>query len=106
MTEILLRTNVETESDVAIDVTDVDDGKWKILIHNDDVTPYDFVITVLLRIFRLSPELAEHITWQAHTRGVAPVCTRPRGEAERLITEAHTAARTNGYPLTFSMEPK
>lgn len=106
MAEIVLRVDVETEREVVLDVADADEGKWRILIHNDDVTPYDFVIMVLRHIFRLSPELAEHITWQAHTRGVAPVCTRPRAEAERLIAEAHTAARANGYPLTFSMEPK
>jgi ATP-dependent Clp protease adaptor protein ClpS len=106
MAESKLRVDVDTERRTGLDIEEADGGRFKVLIHNDNVTPYDFVITVLLRIFRLSPELAEHITWQAHTRGVAPVCTRPRGEAERLITEAHTAARTNGYPLTFSMEPK
>lgn len=79
---------------------------YLILVHNDDVTPYDFVIAVLRRIFRLSPELAEHITWEAHTKGVAPVVTRPRTEAQRLVDEAHAAARANGYPLTFTLEPK
>ena len=106
MPGIDLRTATETERRPDIDTSQPDEGKYKILIHNDDVTPYDFVLLVLRHVFRLSAELAEHITWQAHTQGVAPVCTRPRAEAERLIGEAHTAARVNGYPLTFTMEPK
>lgn len=104
MAELDLHTETERRVDAEQEV--IEEGRWKILIHNDDVTPYDFVILVLRHIFRLSPELAEHVTWQAHTQGVAPVCSRPKPEAEKLIAEAHTAARANGYPLTFSMEPK
>ena len=78
---------------------------YRVLIHNDDVTPYDYVILVLSTIFKLSHEMAEHITWVAHTTGIALVVTRPRSEAERLVNEAHAAARLEGYPLTFSLEP-
>jgi ATP-dependent Clp protease adaptor protein ClpS len=78
---------------------------FRILIHNDDVTPYNYVILVLLNIFKLSHELAEHITWIAHTTGVARVVTRPRAEAQRLVDQAHATAQADGYPLTFSLEP-
>ena len=79
---------------------------FRVLIHNDDVTPYDYVIQVLGTIFNLSHEMAEHITWVAHTEGIAPVVTRPRSEAERLVSKAHAAARLDGFPLTFSLEPE
>jgi ATP-dependent Clp protease adaptor protein ClpS len=106
MVESQLPIDTETERQIDLEIEEANEGQWRILIHNDDVTPYDFVILVLRHVFRLSPELADHITWQAHSRGRAPVCTRPKPEAERLIAEAHTAARASGYPLTFSMEPK
>jgi ATP-dependent Clp protease adaptor protein ClpS len=77
---------------------------YRVLVHNDDVTPYDYVIAVLRTIFDLSHELAEHVTWVAHSTGVAYVLTRPRSEAERLVNKAHVAARLDGYPLTFSLE--
>jgi ATP-dependent Clp protease adaptor protein ClpS len=77
---------------------------YRVLLHNDDVTPYEFVIVVLLTVFALSDELAEHITWEAHHRGVAPVVTRPRSEAEALVAKAHNLARSHGYPLTLSIE--
>jgi ATP-dependent Clp protease adaptor protein ClpS len=78
---------------------------WLVLIHNDNVTPYDFVIGVLMAIFDLSQELAEHITYVAHTRGVARVVSCSRREAERLLRKGHALAQLNGFPLTFSLEP-
>ena len=78
---------------------------YRILIHNDDVTPFEYVIRVLKRIFMLSQELAEHVAETAHDEGVAIVMIRPRPEAEKLIGIARTQARADGYPLTFSMEP-
>ena len=79
---------------------------YRSLIHNDDVTPFDFVIVILQRIFGLSREIAEHVTVTAHFKGIALVMVRPKGEAERLVAKAHMAARLEGYPLTFTIEPK
>jgi ATP-dependent Clp protease adaptor protein ClpS len=76
-----------------------------VLVHNDDVTPFDFVIGVLRSVFVLSEELAEHIAWEAHNHGQAPVVTRPRSEAEALVVKAHGISRANGYPLSFSAQP-
>jgi len=78
---------------------------YRILIHNDDVTPFEYVIRVLKRIFMLSQELAEHVAETAHEQEVAIVMIRPRPEAEKLIGIARAQARADGYPLTFSMEP-
>lgn len=78
---------------------------WLVLIHNDDVTPYDFVIGVLMAVFDLSKELAEHITYVAHTHGVARVVSRPHKEAQRLARWGHALAQVSGFPLAFSLEP-
>ena len=77
---------------------------YRILIHNDDVTPFDFVIAVLKSVFKLSSELAEHITLTAHIAGIALVMVRPKTEADQLVARAHVAARLEGYPLTFTVE--
>lgn len=78
---------------------------YRILIHNDDVTPVDYVIRILKRVFMLSQEIAEHITETAHFEGVAVVLIRPKPEAEKLTGIARNLARADGYPLTFSIEP-
>jgi ATP-dependent Clp protease adaptor protein ClpS len=79
---------------------------WKVLIHNDNVTPYDFVIAILIRVFALTPVIAEHVTYLAHTKGVALVAVLPKTEAEQRVGKAHFAARLEGFPLTFSLEPE
>lgn len=79
---------------------------WRVIVHNDDVTPFDFVINVLTSIFKLSAEIAEHVAMTAHVTGRAHVVTRPKREAETLVAKAHFAARLEDYPLTFSLEPE
>ncbi len=76
----------------------------KVIIHNDDVTPMDFVMMILFTLFNLSEELAEHIMLEAHTKGLALVVTLARPEAQRLVTKAHSIARKAGFPLTFTVE--
>ena len=84
---------------------DVTAPLYKVLIHNDDVTPLDYVIRILRRIFMLSQELAEHVAETAHNEEVAIVVIRPRPEAEKLVGAARLQSRADGYPLTFSLEP-
>jgi ATP-dependent Clp protease adaptor protein ClpS len=79
---------------------------YRVFIHNDEVTPYDFVVMVLLRFFGLTPLEAEHVTFAAHTSGIAYVATLPRSEAEKRVGRAHFAASLEGYPLTFTIEPE
>ena len=78
----------------------------KVFIHNDDVTPFDFVIVVLQRFFGLTPLQAEHVAYSAHTTGIAYVTTLPKSEAEKRVGQAHFAAGLEGYPLTFTIEPE
>jgi ATP-dependent Clp protease adaptor protein ClpS len=79
---------------------------YKVFIHNDDVTPYEFVIAILQKIFELLPMEAEHITFVAHTSGIAYVATYPKTEAQKRVGKAHFAAGLEGFPLHFSIEPE
>ncbi len=102
----IVRDDEEVRADTHTDLrTDIrEEPLYRILIHNDDVTPLDYVIRILKRVFMLSQELAEHVAETAHEDGVAIVIIRPRPEAEKLIGIARSHARADGYPLTFSME--
>jgi len=79
---------------------------YRILIHNDHVTPMDFVVHILKTIFYLSNEKALDIMMTAHITGTAYVQTLPKSEAEKRINQAHSEAGFAGYPLHFSMEPE
>jgi ATP-dependent Clp protease adaptor protein ClpS len=76
----------------------------RVIIHNDDVTPMDFVVHILERIFFLSRPDAIGVMYTAHISGMAYVQTLPRSEGQKRINKAHFAAGAEGYPLHFSME--
>jgi len=92
-TEYVVATNVELER------------PYRVIIENDDVTPMDFVVLVLLTIFELSYERAEEVMYQAHLKGRAYVVTLPFEEAQQRVYAAQNLARTSGYPLSFYLEP-
>jgi ATP-dependent Clp protease adaptor protein ClpS len=79
---------------------------YRILIHNDHVTPMDFVVQILRTIFYLSNERSLDVMMTAHMAGIAYVQTVQKSEAEKRINKAHFAAGLEGYPLHFSMEPE
>lgn len=81
------------------------DPPCDVLVHNDDVTPFDFVIIVLAAVFELAWRRAQAVTNDAHWHGVAYVTTLPLEEAKYRVGRAHAAARQAGYPLTFTIEP-
>lgn len=79
---------------------------YRVLIHNDPVTPMDFVVQILKTIFYLSNEKAMDIMMTAHITGMAYVQTLAKSEAEKRLTKAHAEANWAGYPLHFFMEPE
>jgi len=79
---------------------------YRVIIHNDDVTPMDFVVNVLTSIFVLTQPNAMEVMLVAHIKGAAYVQTLPKTEAEKRINKAHFAAGLEGYPLHFSLEPE
>ena len=100
----------EAQPDIRLDEMPVAETEleppYRILIHNDDVTPFDFVMAVLRAVFFLSGRQAMAVTTRAHVTGIAYVMTLPYEEAKYRVGKAHTLARAAGYPLTFSIEPE
>ncbi len=82
------------------------DPPYRVLIHNDDVTPMEFVVHILRSVFRLSFGLAQAVMLEAHYTGAAYVVTLGHEEAKYRVGQAHGLARAAGYPLTFSIEPE
>ena len=79
---------------------------YRVLVHNDDVTPMDFVLAVLRSVFTLSSSDAMVVMLRAHYTGLSYVMTLPFEEAKYRVGKAHSQARAAGYPLTFSIEPE
>ena len=81
------------------------DRPYRVIIQNDDVTPMDFVVLVLLKIFQLPVSRAMSVMIEAHRKGRAYVMSLPFQEAQQRVYDAQSAAREAGYPLSFYLEP-
>jgi ATP-dependent Clp protease adaptor protein ClpS len=77
-----------------------------VVLHNDDVTPMDFVVHILVTIFQIDGPSAIHVMYTAHYNGSAYIQCLPKAEAISRIGQAHFAAGIKGYPLHFSIEPE
>ena len=97
-------TEQELEQELGFVVAGAGGEAASVFIHNDDVTPWDFVVYVLRSVFFLAPFAAERITAQAHYHGSALVMVLPFEEAKYRVGTAHGLARAASYPLTFTIE--
>lgn len=77
---------------------------WKVVFLNDDKTPMEFVISLLMSIFKHSQESAEQITLEIHNSGSAVVGIYSHEIAEQKGVEATAISRKNGYPLQINIE--
>jgi ATP-dependent Clp protease adaptor protein ClpS len=80
------------------------DPPTKVLLHNDDVTPYEFVVQVMQTVFGFPWFQAVAVTQAAHFKGIALVGVYPLEEAKYKVGQAHGLARAEGFPLTLTIE--
>ena len=77
---------------------------YKVLMHNDDKTPMNFVTMVLMRFFQKEGKDAELLMMEIHEKGVGLAGVYPYESAEFRVDQTHSAARGAGYPLTCTIE--
>lgn len=93
-------TNVKSQSKAKLSEPKL----YRVILHNDDYTPMEFVVAVLIDIFRKSAPEANHIMLNVHYTGTGVCGTYPFEIAETKIAKVHSRARAEGYPLKASME--
>lgn len=76
----------------------------KVIILNDDITPVDFVIELLIKIFKHTEESAKEITLTIHNEGSGVVGAYSFEVAEQKTKEAIEESRNRGFPLQVRME--
>lgn len=77
---------------------------FRVLLLNDDYTPMDFVVEVLMRFFTMSEEIATQTMLQVHTRGAGNCGVFTREIAETKVHQVSEYARSNQHPLMCTME--
>lgn len=81
-------------------------SKYKVIVCNDDVTPVEFVISMLVAVFRHSEKNALELTLKIHNNGHAVVGIYSYEIAEQKGLDATNLARANGFPLIIKVEPE
>ena len=74
-----------------------------VLLVNDDLTPMEFVVTVLQDLFEKSWDEAIKIMLAAHRDGQAICGAYSDTRARELVGEARVLAQNAGFPLQFSI---
>ncbi|MEG1610316.1 MAG: ATP-dependent Clp protease adaptor ClpS, partial [Bilophila sp.] len=71
---------------------------YQVLLHNDDYTTMEFVVSVLMGVFRKTADQATSIMLAVHKRGMGIAGVYPLELAETKVTQTHTLAQSAGYP--------
>ena len=98
-----MSTNTVTKEKLNLDV---DLGKtYSLILHNDDTTPFDFVMFLLVKVFYKTTEEAITITMAVHNEGKRKVMQGQKEQLEKKQNDAMGMARQMGFnDFTITVE--
>jgi len=94
----------DIQLDEKIKVVISEPKRWKVILLNDDSTPMEFVIALLVDVFKHTSDSAQHIMLQVHETGSGVAGIYSFEIAEAKAVECTNQARTNGWPLQVKLE--
>ena len=77
---------------------------YNVILLNDDFTPMDFVIEILMDFFAMTEQKATQVMLQIHTQGVGVCGTYSKDVAETKVYIVNDYSREHQHPLMCSME--
>lgn len=77
---------------------------YQVLLLNDDFTPMEFVILVLMKFFSMDREQATRIMLKVHNEGRGLCGIYPKDVAATKVDQVCTFARDHQHPLACVME--
>ena len=89
----------QEELDVATRPKTEKPRKYVVVLHNDDYTTMEFVVSVLESVFQKSPAEAFKIMMSVHVNGRGIAGVYPWEVAETKVDTVSSLARGAGYPL-------
>ncbi|WP_320169859.1 ATP-dependent Clp protease adapter ClpS [Maridesulfovibrio sp.] len=94
----------EFESDILLDDELKEPRKYRVLLHNDDYTSMEFVVAVLMQVFRKTEEESTEIMLKVHNDGVGVCGVYTAEVAETRVEMVRQLAKQAGYPLKCTIE--
>ena len=77
---------------------------YRVVLMNDDYTPQDFVVMILMGIFKKSQEEAYTIMMHVHQKGVGTCGVYTFEVAETKVAQVMDAAKRSQHPLQCTLE--
>ncbi len=99
-----IHANPEYDNDTILEEKISEPPLYKVLLHNDDYTSMDFVVFVLMKVFRKSADAATKIMLMVHEQGIGVCGTYTREIAEAKVVMVQIMAREAGFPLKCTCE--
>lgn len=100
------RTRRDEQEDVLTKEKTEEPKKFKVMLLNDDYTTMEFVVYVLINVFRHTQASATRIMLHIHHSGVGVAGVYTREVAETRIAQVAELALEAGHPLQCTMEPE
>ncbi len=95
-------TDIQLDEKIKVKISEP--KNWKVILLNDDSTPMEFVISILVEIFKHTADTARDIMLQVHETGSGIAGIYSFEIAEAKAVEATHQARTSGFPLQIKLE--
>lgn len=97
-----MSTRRNTDEELDLDV--LTPREYNVFILNDDYTPMEFVIDILMSIFHKNYQEAEAITLMVHEQDRGLCGTFSHEVAETKVMQVTQFAKEHGHPLKAVME--
>lgn len=99
-----LKLSNEIEIDLEDDLELQEPKKYKVFLLNDDYSTMDFVIDILVKVFRKSVDESANIMLNIHNNGREVCGVYTHEIAATKVGQVKTMAREKGFPLKAVME--
>lgn len=77
---------------------------YRVVFHNDDYTPMEFVIAILIQFFEKSEEESVVIAQHVHEKGRGIAGTYTHEVASQKVDDVTAVSNANKHPLRVTME--
>ncbi len=77
---------------------------FQVVLVNDDFTPMEFVIEILMSFFSMNEEKATQVMLHVHTRGIGVCGVFTRDVAKTKVQLVNEHSRRHQHPLLCTME--
>lgn len=78
--------------------------QYKVIVNNDDYTPMEFVVQVLMMYFSMDDARATRVMMSVHTKGKGICGVFSHEIAETKVDQVNEYSRMNQHPLMCTME--